>query len=42
MLANEAGLLYASAGLVTDFDCWKTDRSEAVSTTMLPVILLKF
>lgn len=30
-LAREAQLCYATLGVVTDFDCWRDDRSEHVS-----------
>ena len=34
-LAAEAGLIYASLALVTDYDCWHEDEQESVSVNLV-------
>ena len=35
VLAKEAGLIYASIAMVTDFDCWKSSGEDHVSNTII-------
>jgi len=39
VLAAELGLCYASAALVTDFDCWKEDSEEHVSVEQVMAVV---